>query len=96
MGHLKGHPGESRKGAAERERQDLGHVPLLGFASGVLWGSQAKAGLVISNQKEGFGKPHRNLTKGCTRGMPWMVGKSVYHQGHSGSHIRNLNLFVIL
>ena len=39
---------------AERERQDLGHMPLLGSVGGVLWGSQAKSRLVDSNQKEGF------------------------------------------
>lgn len=41
----------------ERERLDLGHMPLLGSVGGEFWGSWAKASLVNSNlKKHGFGK----------------------------------------
>ena len=37
----------------QRELQYLGNMPLLGPVGGVLWGSQAKARLVSSNQNSG-------------------------------------------
>lgn len=51
-----------RRMQTERERQDLGRLTFLGSVGGVLWGSQAKPGLVSSNQKSRvFGKLHRGL-----------------------------------
>lgn len=43
--------GEVRSGYRQRERQDQGHMPLLGSEGRVLWGSQAKVRLVNSNLK---------------------------------------------
>lgn len=40
------------RGRVLKERQDLGHMPLLAFMYGVLWGSRAEAGLVSSHQKD--------------------------------------------
>ena len=45
-----GHTGSSKQ-SADREWQDLGHMPLLGFVGRVVQVSQAKARLVNSNQK---------------------------------------------
>lgn len=55
---LKGpHRGVQGRVQAERAGKDLGHMPLLGSAGRVLWGSQAKVRLDNTNQKEqGFGK----------------------------------------
>lgn len=38
-----------------------GHIPLLRFMGGVLWGSWARARLVNSSQERGFGKTHRSF-----------------------------------
>ena len=57
--YLQGLHGEAKAGCLQRERQDLGHMTLLGFLDGVLLGSLAKARLVHSNQKE-------EGSKGCT------------------------------
>lgn len=38
--------------AAHRQSQDLEHMPLLGLKGGALWGSQVKARVVNSNEKE--------------------------------------------
>ena len=37
----------------QTERQALGHIPLSGSVGGVLWASQARAGLVNSSRKSG-------------------------------------------
>lgn len=42
MPRPKGPRGEVRSGYRQRERQDQGHMPLLGSEGRVLWGSQAK------------------------------------------------------
>lgn len=47
----------------QTERQDLGHVPLLGSVGGIIWGSQAKCGLVNSNQRTSDVNPCRVLSK---------------------------------
>lgn len=47
---LKG-PHRGGQGRVQTDCQDLGHMPLLKSVGGVLWGSQAKAELVNSNQK---------------------------------------------
>ena len=53
----RGHTGRSRQGQAEREWQDLGHMPFLGFVGAVPWGSRDKSRLVNSYRKEqSFGK----------------------------------------
>lgn len=39
-----------KAGYKQRERLDLGHIPLLGSVCRVLWGSHAEGGLVNSNQ----------------------------------------------
>lgn len=58
-----------------------------------IWGSQAKARLVNSNQKEwSFGKFHLVLSEK----RPWKAKETVDHKGHWGSHIRNLHLFMSL
>lgn len=44
-------PHREVKPESDREKQDLKHSALLGSMDGVLWGSQAKVGLVNSNQK---------------------------------------------
>ena len=41
------------KAGTQREREDLGHRPLLGSVGGVLWASLTKARLVNSDQKSG-------------------------------------------
>lgn len=47
---------------AEREPQELGHIPLLGSVGEVLQDSQAKARWVNSNkEKSGFGELCRGL-----------------------------------
>ena len=57
MACLEGHRGRSRQGAG-REKQDLGHM-LIRIHGWRLWGFQAKARLVNSNQKsQGLGKLH--------------------------------------
>lgn len=38
MAHLKGPHGKTRAGYRERERHNLGHMPLVGSVCGVLWG----------------------------------------------------------
>lgn len=70
---LCGHPGKSRQNA---ERQDLGHMPLLGSAGRVLWGSGAMTGLVNSNQKSrGLISSTGVLSKGNIRGRPQEAGE---------------------
>ena len=55
-------PHEEVATGCNSKKQDLGHMPLLGSVIGVLWGSQAKARLVNSNQKEwDFVKLHSGL-----------------------------------
>lgn len=57
---MKGTHGKSRQ-SSERDKQDLGHMPLLESVGVVLWGSQTRARLVISNSKKSFGKFHGGL-----------------------------------
>lgn len=60
MSCLKGPHGKVKAGC--RQRQNVGHMPLLGSMSGVHWGSWGKVRLVYRNQKSrGFRKPHRGL-----------------------------------
>lgn len=70
----------------QRELQNLEQMPWLGSVGGVLWGFQAKAGLVNLNQKDcglgklcvgcrGWGTGAVLLSKECTRWRPWEVGK---------------------
>lgn len=56
------------------------NMPLLGSVSGELWGFQAKAGLVHSNQECGFSEPHGDLFKGCARRRPWEPGQTIDHK----------------
>lgn len=81
---------------AEKSAEKPGHMPLLVFSSGVLWGFRAKARLVRLNQKEwGVGKAVGGFLLRPTRGRPWEE-ESVYHMNCWGNHIRNLHLFVTL
>lgn len=75
---LEGPLGEVKGGYREREGgQVLGHMPLFGSVERVLLGSQAKASLSNSNQKEwGFGKPMKVLPKAHPRRRPWEAGKT--------------------
>ena len=58
---LKGPHGEVK--AECRQRQDLGHMPLLVSVGGVPWGSWAGAGLANSNQRSRvLGSPPGVLT----------------------------------
>ena len=65
------------QGKVQTERQDLGHMPLLGSTSGVLWDSvlrpdwsiQTKSGLLVSSLGV--------LSKGYIRGSCWEVGETV-------------------
>lgn len=68
--------------AEYRQRQDLGHMPLSGSLGGVLWGSQARAGLVNSSQKsEIFISPYRGLISGAHKAYGhWKAGESVDHK----------------
>lgn len=52
--HLRG-PHREVKARCKQSEQDLGHMHVLGFTSSVLWGSQARVGLVNLNQRAGFG-----------------------------------------
>ena len=86
---------ERSRHSADRESQDLEHMPLLGFKCRVPWGSWTKARLV--NSKElGFGKPRRNLIEEVHRTRHWEAGMTIDHSGCWGSHIRNLHLLVTL
>lgn len=51
MACLQGPYRKVKAGYRQRKQQDLGLMPLLGFMCGALWGYQAKAGMVNSNQK---------------------------------------------
>lgn len=79
LGEVKG---RCRQREGERERgggggQVLRHMPLFGSVERVLLGSQAKASLSNSNQKEwGFGKPMKVLPKAHPRRRPWEAGKT--------------------
>lgn len=53
------------------------------------WLIQTKKSRILVNSK-------KVLSKRCTRGRPWEVGKIVYHKGCWGSHIKNLHLLVTL
>ena len=66
------HTGKSRYNAGEGSRT-WDTFLFLGVMGGVLYSSQAKAGLVNSNQEWCFGKLHGILKKGVPRGMPWEV-----------------------
>lgn len=54
MAHLRG-PHREVKARCKQREQDLGHMHVLSFTGSVLWGSQARLGLVNLNQKAGFG-----------------------------------------
>lgn len=59
-----------------------GNMPLLGSVGGVLWGPQAKARLVNSNQtSEALVSSMGVLFNGRTRGRPWEVGEIADHKG---------------
>ena len=90
--------GKSRQGAGrERERQDLGLVPLLGSVDAVLRVSWAKSRFISSNQKRGVVVNSTGvLSKGLTRARPWEMVETLCHKGYWGSSIRNLHLLVIL
>lgn len=69
-----GPSGEVKAGAGRERGRTWG--PLLGSLGGVLWGSQAKIGLVSSDQKEqGFGELRGVLSKGHTHRRPWEWGE---------------------
>ena len=80
----KGPHGEVKSGYRQRERQDQGHMPLLGSEGRVFWGSQAKVRLVNSNLRSGvllnptvvFSKGHVRHT-GSGRRWRLLVTKAV-------------------
>lgn len=77
-----GPSGEVKAGAGRERGRTWG--PLLGSLGGVLWGSQAKIGLVSSDQKEqGFGELRGVLSKGHTQ-KALGVGGRLYPKGHWG------------
>ena len=82
---LQGPHGEIK--AECRQRQNLGHMPLLGSVGGVLWDSQAKAGLVNSKQKS---RVLVSYMGSHLRGWPWEAEETVDHKVYCRSHIRNL------
>lgn len=88
--------GSPRQGADRESAEKPGHVPLIVFSSGVLWGFRDKARLVRSNQKEwGVGKVVSGFFLRPTRGRFWEE-ESAYHTNCWASHIMNLHLFVTL
>lgn len=77
MAWVEGPHGEVKAGYRQREPLDLGHTPLEGSTSGVLWDSQVKAGLVNSTQKNRVLVSYLGvLSKGCTEGKSWDVGEA--------------------
>ena len=92
----RGPMGRSRR-RADRDRQDLGHVPLLGSMGRVLWSSWTEARLVHSKQKNRvLVSPMGVLTKGHVRGRHWEAGETVDHKRYWRNHIRDFCLFVTL
>lgn len=49
--------GEVKAGCRQRERDDLGHMPLSRFFIGVFWGPRLSLGWSIEPKQEGLGKP---------------------------------------
>lgn len=91
---LRRHLERPRQGACRENAEKPGHVPLIGFSSGVLWSFRDKDRLVRLNQKEwGVGKAISSFFLRPMRGRPWEE-KSAYHMYCRGSHIRNLHLFI--
>ena len=77
---LKGPHEKVRAECRQREREDLRHVPVLGSAGGVLWGSQTRVRLVSSYQTREFYEAlrgchlrHRGPSMGG-RGDRWRQG----------------------
>ena len=68
-------------------------MSLLGSMGGVVWGSQAKARSVISNQKGGVLVSSTGVHQGKALGGKEEI---VDHKGCWGSHIRNLHFLVTL
>ena len=82
-------------GRMQTDCRDVGHLPLLGSMGGVIWDSQARAMLMISNQKSGVW--HGDLLQGVHQPYRyWQSEKTVDHKGCWGSHIRNLYLLLPL
>ena len=80
MACLKGPHEKVRAECRQREREDLRHVPVLGFAGGVLGGSQTRVRLVSSYQTREFYEAlrgchlrHRGPSMGG-RGDRWRQG----------------------
>lgn len=89
------HIGWSRQ-SADRDRQDLEHMPLAVFVGTVLCGFWTKAGLVNSTVKsQVLVSPTGFLSKGYIKERCWEVGKTVDHKDSLESHIRNLNLLAL-
>lgn len=71
---------------SDKERQDLGYIPLWGSIDSVLcW---AKAGLVSSIQKSRVSVCYLGiLSKGCIWRRQWEAGETADHKGCWGSHM---------
>lgn len=79
----------------QRERQDLGHMLLLGFLGRTLCGSWAKARLANSDQESRVLIGSTGvLFKRQMRGKCLEAGETVDHKGYWESHIRNLHLLM--
>lgn len=92
----RGLTGRSRQDA-DREQQDLGHLPLLGPVGGVLWGSWIRPDWSIPTKKPSILVSSMGfLPKGHTGGRPRELGETVYHKVYQRSHIKNLHLLVAL
>ena len=64
---MRGHAGRPRRNG-ERERQDLGQMPLLGSVGGALWGCLAKAETgLFRSEEQGLVSFTEVLSKGYIR-----------------------------
>lgn len=81
----------------QRERQDLGHMPLLGSAGESFGdiGLKLDWSVHIKNSRATVSfigvLPERH-----TRGRRWVAKERIYHKGLSGSYIRNSYLLVTM